>query len=263
RRPASPPAHHPRYLAMVRRERCPRLGVRHRVPAPFPARGDGLRRADSLHRHFWRSRGHRGRSQRLSLLGAGHGGAGGGAASRPQFLPRGAESRRPGCPGDSGERPPVGGIRRGVSADDRRAGPQGRPAVRPLRLTSEPAEMRRPGTPAALAVEGDASFFAAMAKSRSTDAGVGSGALPRRLPPLRLEPPVGSVGRGKEPCLWECGWLLNDWVRPRLRAFKPGLPRWPIFYVAAAITGLTTSTAIPSIMTSAPADFRASAPAEP
>ncbi|MGA2283481.1 MAG: hypothetical protein ABSH07_07360 [Candidatus Dormibacteria bacterium] len=62
---------------------------------------------------------------------------------------------------------------------------------------------------------------------------------------------------------WEVALWLNDWVRSFLRGSKAGALRWPIFYVAAVIAAITTSTAIPSIISSTPADFRATAESEP
>jgi hypothetical protein len=64
-------------------------------------------------------------------------------------------------------------------------------------------------------------------------------------------------------CAWEVAMWLNGWVRARLRGSDAGGLRWPLFYVAAVIAGITTTTSIPSLIAAAPADFRATAATEP
>ena len=64
-------------------------------------------------------------------------------------------------------------------------------------------------------------------------------------------------------CLWELVGWLNGWVRARLRGSDAAVLRWPVFYVAAAIAGITTTASLPTLLSDAPANFRATAATEP
>ena len=64
-------------------------------------------------------------------------------------------------------------------------------------------------------------------------------------------------------CAWEGGRWLNRWVRERLRGSDAGKLRWPLLYAVAAFVGITCSTSIPTQLAATPADFRATAAAEP
>jgi hypothetical protein len=71
-------------------------------------------------------------------------------------------------------------------------------------------------------------------------------------------------------CGWELGGLLNGWlcsclreVPSWVRGSHAGTIRWPFWYLLVAASALTTSTSVPTLAASAPANFRASAPAEP
>jgi hypothetical protein len=64
-------------------------------------------------------------------------------------------------------------------------------------------------------------------------------------------------------CLWELVGWLNGWVRARLRGSDAAVLRWPVFYVAAAIAGITTTASLPTLLSDAPANFRATAAIEP
>jgi hypothetical protein len=72
---------------------------------------------------------------------------------------------------------------------------------------------------------------------------------------------------GAIPLLMLCGWelvgWLNGWVRARLRGSDAAVLRWPVFYAAAAIAGITTTSSLPTLLSDAPANFRATAATEP
>jgi hypothetical protein len=72
---------------------------------------------------------------------------------------------------------------------------------------------------------------------------------------------------GALPLVLLCGWelvgWLNGWVRSRLRGSDAAWLRWPVFYVAAAIAGITTTVSLPTLVSEAPANFRATAATEP
>jgi hypothetical protein len=64
-------------------------------------------------------------------------------------------------------------------------------------------------------------------------------------------------------CAWEVGRWLNGWVRDQLQTSRAHRLRWPLFYVAAALAGITSATSIPTQLAATPADFRATAATEP
>jgi hypothetical protein len=64
-------------------------------------------------------------------------------------------------------------------------------------------------------------------------------------------------------CAWEAAKWLNRWVRAQLQGSRAGGLRWPLFYVAAALAGITSTTSIPTQLAATPADFRAAAATEP
>jgi hypothetical protein len=84
----------------------------------------------------------------------------------------------------------------------------------------------------------------------------------------RPDPPHAEVAYGGAIplvmlCLWELVGWLNGWVRARLRGSDAGGLRWPVLYVAAAIAGITATTSLPTLLSDAPANFRATAATEP
>ncbi len=62
---------------------------------------------------------------------------------------------------------------------------------------------------------------------------------------------------------WEVLRWANGLVRSLLRGSQAGRLRWPLLYVVAVIAAITTTTSLPSVVAAAPADFRATAQAEP
>jgi hypothetical protein len=84
----------------------------------------------------------------------------------------------------------------------------------------------------------------------------------------RADPPHAEVAYGGAiPVLMLCAWdvvsWLNVWLRARLRGSDAGRLRWSVFYVAAAIAGITATTSVPTLVAASPADFRATATTEP